>query len=86
MTKHRIGRVALPWSNLEPPIRREDYYINLEKRRKAAAAKAKGYTVVEKPQRAKSIDLGSVSLAHATTITPTDANSIIRLPRSLAAS
>ncbi|KAL1643244.1 hypothetical protein SLS61_009343 [Didymella pomorum] len=29
---HRIGRLELPWTNLEPPIRNPDYYKNLEKR------------------------------------------------------
>jgi hypothetical protein len=32
MKKHRIGRLELPWTNLEPPIRNPDYYKNLEKR------------------------------------------------------
>lgn len=64
MTKHRIGRVDLPWANLEPPIRREDYYINLEKRKKAAAAKANGHSVGEKPKHGNSSDLGSVSSTH----------------------
>ena len=34
MTKHRIGRVQLPWTNLDPPIRHPDYYKNLKLREK----------------------------------------------------
>lgn len=72
MTKYRIGRVQLPWSNLEPPIRREDYYINLEKRKKAAAAKAKGQSVADKSQRTKSVDLGSAATLIGKKIIGTD--------------
>lgn len=61
MTKHRIGRVQLPWSNLEPPIRREDYYLNLDKRNKVATVKAKAQPMGDKAQRAKSVDLGSAA-------------------------
>jgi delta8-fatty-acid desaturase len=59
MTKHRIGRVQLPWANLEPPIRSPDYYINL-KERKALAAAADS----EKSRRGRSVDLGSVGPPH----------------------
>jgi len=58
MTKHRIGRVHLPWANLEPPIRSPDYYINLEKRKRSAlAGHADG---VQQSKRGRSIDLGIV--------------------------
>lgn len=59
MTKHRMGRVELPWANLEPPIRSPDYYINLKKRKEAA-----GHAEGEKSRRGKSVDLGSVGLPH----------------------
>ncbi|KAF2865135.1 fatty acid desaturase-domain-containing protein [Massariosphaeria phaeospora] len=41
MKKHRLGRIAEPWTNLEPPIRSPDFYKNLAAR-KAAAASANG--------------------------------------------
>jgi delta8-fatty-acid desaturase len=59
MTKHRIGRVQLPWTNLEPPIRSPNYYINLEERKRLAAAPE-----TEKSRRGRSVDLGSVGLPH----------------------
>lgn len=59
MTQHRLGRVELPWTNLEPPIRSPDYYINLKKRQEAV-----GLTDSEKSRRGKSVDLGSVRLPH----------------------
>jgi delta8-fatty-acid desaturase len=65
MTKHRIGRVELPWANLEPPIRLPDYYINLEKRKaKKEAAIGLGHTDNEKSRRGRSVDLGTVGLSH----------------------
>jgi hypothetical protein len=62
MTKHRIGRVDLPWANLEPPIRSPDYYINLEKRKRALKKEASaGHTDLNVPsRRSKSIDVSSV--------------------------
>jgi delta8-fatty-acid desaturase len=54
MKQYRIGRVQLPWANLDPPIRSPDYYKNLEL--KKAKAKANGSDRRSK----KSIDLGSV--------------------------
>jgi delta8-fatty-acid desaturase len=62
MTKHRIGRVDLPWANLEPPIRSPDYYINLEKRTRALKKEASaGHTDLNVPsRRSKSIDVSSV--------------------------
>lgn len=60
MTKHRIGRVQLPWANLEPPIRSPDYYKNLEEKKRLGAA-----TESEKQRRGRSVDLGSVGLPHA---------------------
>jgi delta8-fatty-acid desaturase len=57
MTKHRIGRVELPWANLPPPIRSEDYYVNLAERKRLAAAPE-----TEKSRRGRSVDLGSVRL------------------------
>ncbi|RYN48430.1 Delta 8-(E)-sphingolipid desaturase [Alternaria tenuissima] len=56
MTKHRIGRVQLPWVNLEPPIRSPDYYINLKERKRLAAAPES-----EKSRRGRSVDLGSAA-------------------------
>jgi len=77
MTKHRIGRVQLPWANMEPPIRHPDYYKNLEERKRlerlGAAAPA-----TEKSRRGRSVDLGSVrltptlfSLQHKSLFAPT---------------
>jgi delta8-fatty-acid desaturase len=60
MTKHRIGRVELPWANLAPPIRSEDYYINLAERKRLAAAPES-----EKSRRGRSVDLTSVGLPHS---------------------
>lgn len=61
MTKHRIGRVDLPWSNLEPPIRSPDYYINLAKSKKTAFDTSANHTdASSKPRRGKSIDIGNV--------------------------
>lgn len=57
MTKHRIGRVQLPWANLEPPIRSPNYYKNLEEKKRAGAAPEP-----ERQRRGKSVDLGSVGL------------------------
>jgi delta8-fatty-acid desaturase len=64
MAKHRIGRVDLPYSNLVPPIRLPDYYINLEKRKakKEAANGGVSHTDNEKSRRGKSVDLGTVRL------------------------
>lgn len=68
MTKHRIGRVALPWSNLEPPIRSPNYYINLEKRKRAKKeAGVIQKDTAQQSRRGRSIDLGivgSLPLAH----------------------
>jgi delta8-fatty-acid desaturase len=64
MTKHRIGRVDLPWANLEPPIRSPDYYINLEKRNKARKEPIGLGHVDSKSKRGRSVDLGSVGLSH----------------------
>jgi hypothetical protein len=69
MPKHRIGRVDLPWANLEPPIRLPDYYINLEKRKaKKEAAVKLGHTDSEKSRRGRSVDLGTVGLPHIPSI------------------
>jgi delta8-fatty-acid desaturase len=64
MTKHRIGRVELPWSNLIPPIRSQDYYPNLEKRKAKKEAGGLVHTDGEKSRRGRSVDLGSVGLSH----------------------
>jgi delta8-fatty-acid desaturase len=61
MTKHRIGRVQLPWANLEAPIRSPDYYINLEKRKNRRDSVGQ---TDEKSRRGRSVDLGSVGLPH----------------------
>jgi delta8-fatty-acid desaturase len=65
MAKHRIGRVELPYSNLVPPIRLPDYYINLEKRKakKEAANGGISHMDNEKSRRGKSVDLGTVRLS-----------------------
>jgi hypothetical protein len=69
MTKQRIGRVELPWANLEPPIRLPDYYINLEKRKaKKEAAIKLGHTDSEKSRRGRSVDLGTVRPPHTPTL------------------
>lgn len=60
MTKHRIGRVDLPWANLEPPIRSPDYYINLEKRKRNKKDAIASHVEVQQSKRGRSIDLGSV--------------------------
>lgn len=60
MTKHRMGRVQLPWANLEPPIRSPNYYKDLEKRKEAG-----GRTDGEKSRRGRSVDLGSVSIFYS---------------------
>lgn len=65
MTKHRIGRVQLPWANLEPPIRSPDYYKNLDERKRLGAA-----SETVKQRRGKSVDLGSVRLAPPTISMP----------------
>lgn len=57
MTKHRIGRVQLPWANLEPPIRSPNYYKNLEEKKRVGAT-----LEAERQRRGKSVDLGSVGL------------------------
>jgi delta8-fatty-acid desaturase len=62
MAKHRIGRVQLPWANLEPPIRSPDYYINLEKRKNRRDSI--GQLESEKSRRGRSVDLGSVGFSH----------------------
>jgi delta8-fatty-acid desaturase len=64
MTKHRIGRVELPWTNLEPPIRSPDYYINLEKRKAKKDAAGLVHADGDKSRRTRSVDLGSVSCPH----------------------
>ncbi|PVH94451.1 delta 8-(E)-sphingolipid desaturase [Periconia macrospinosa] len=62
MKQYRIGRVHLPWTNLDPPIRSPDYYENL-----AAAAKAEKAHVaavieeVRHNRRSKSIDISSAA-------------------------
>ena len=70
MTKHRIGRVELPWANLEPPIRSPDYYINLEKRKAKKEAVGLGHIDSEKSRRGRSVDLGSVGHSHMLWLTP----------------
>ncbi|KAI1534111.1 delta 8- E -sphingolipid desaturase, partial [Pyrenophora tritici-repentis] len=57
MTKHRIGRVQLPWANLEPPIRHPDYYKNLDERKRLERLGAAPAT--DKSRRGRSVDLGS---------------------------
>jgi hypothetical protein len=70
MTKHRIGRVQLPWANLEPPIRSPDYYKNLEEKKRLAAAPEP-----ERQRRGKSVDLGSVGLPpHCCILCPANIN------------
>jgi delta8-fatty-acid desaturase len=64
MTKHRIGRVELPWTNLEPPIRSQDYYPNLEKRKAKKEAAGLSHMDGEKSRRTRSVDLGSVGSSH----------------------
>lgn len=60
MTKHRIGRVQLPWANLEPPIRSPDFYKNLKLGEKSGVvAHADGAR-----SNRKSVDLGSVGFSH----------------------
>ncbi|EMD59432.1 hypothetical protein COCSADRAFT_175963 [Bipolaris sorokiniana ND90Pr] len=56
MTKHRIGRVQLPWANLEPPIRSPNYYKNLEEKKRVGAT-----LEAERQRRGKSVDLGSAA-------------------------
>ncbi|KAL6702374.1 hypothetical protein ACN47E_002496 [Coniothyrium glycines] len=56
MTRHRMGRVQLPWANLEPPIRSPDYYKDLQKRKEAVAR-----TDGEQSRRGRSVDLGSAA-------------------------
>jgi delta8-fatty-acid desaturase len=63
MTKHRIGRVELPWTNLIPPIRSQDYYPNLEKKKAKKEAGGLVHTESEKARRGRSVDLGSVGLS-----------------------
>ena len=65
MKKYRIGRVELPWTNLNSPIRHPDYYKNLEKReheRREMLRLAEN----EKPERERSHGLGSVGHPTAT--------------------
>lgn len=62
MKKFRLGRVDEPWTNLEPPIRRADFYTNLERQE----SEKKHPVVPERPsKRAKSVDLGSVRVLHS---------------------
>ncbi|KAF2126142.1 delta 8-(E)-sphingolipid desaturase [Dothidotthia symphoricarpi CBS 119687] len=68
MKKHRIGRVQLPWTNLEPPIRSPDFYKNLAAReKKEAAAKAAGH------KSRRSVDLGSAVAIISKRLIPQDA-------------
>jgi delta8-fatty-acid desaturase len=63
MKKFRMGRVHEPWTNLEPPIRRPDYYTNLALRKENEKEHAVAH---EKPsRRTRSVDLGSVRLLHS---------------------
>jgi delta8-fatty-acid desaturase len=63
MKKFRMGRIEEPWTNLEPPVRRPDYYINLKQRK---ADEKELAAVLEKPsKRARSVDLGSVRAFHS---------------------
>lgn len=79
MTKHRIGRVQLPWANLEPPIRSPNYYKNLEEKKRVGAVPE-----AERQRRGKSVDLGSVSLLSIHNHTSSQTNRQQRLPLSLA--
>lgn len=65
MTKHRVGRVQMPWTNFEPPIRHPDYYVHLEKRKQDKKRDALGHADGEKSKRGRSVDLGSVSASLA---------------------
>ncbi|KAL5116644.1 hypothetical protein ACEQ8H_005393 [Pleosporales sp. CAS-2024a] len=62
MTKHRIGRVELPWTNLVPPIRSQDYYPNLEKRKLRKESFGSSHSHGEKSRRGRSVDLGSAAV------------------------
>lgn len=64
MTNHRVGRVELPWTNLIPPIRSQDYYPNLEKKKAKKDAVGLGHADGEKSRRGRSVDLGSVGFPH----------------------
>lgn len=70
MTKHRVGRVDLPWANLEPPIRSQDYYPNLAKRKAKKDAAAHAHIESEKSRRGRSVDLGTVRFSHILWLPP----------------
>lgn len=65
MKKHRVGRVQLPWANLEPPIRSPNFYKDLAAREKAKKQKkeAAGWdkSAADGHRSRRSVDLGSVS-------------------------
>jgi len=64
-----MGRISEPWTNLEPPIRSPDYYINLKARKDADKEHAAG---LEKPsKRARSVDLGSAAALLTTKLSTT---------------
>ncbi|KAF2678635.1 delta 8-(E)-sphingolipid desaturase [Lentithecium fluviatile CBS 122367] len=63
MKKFRMGRIHEPWTNLEPPIRRPDFYTNLTAQKERAKERAKELAIAhEKPsRRTRSVDLGSAA-------------------------
>lgn len=58
MKKFRIGKVHLPWANLDPPIRSPDYYKNLEIAQKGRSATRTGHK-----KSKSSIDLSAAAAA-----------------------
>ncbi|KAF1844896.1 fatty acid/sphingolipid desaturase [Cucurbitaria berberidis CBS 394.84] len=71
MTKHRIGRVELPWANLEPPIRSPEFYKNLKLGEKSGViAHGDGH------RSRKSVDLGSAAAIISKKLMPV--NSCVR--------
>ncbi|KAF2121189.1 fatty acid desaturase-domain-containing protein [Lophiotrema nucula] len=56
MKKHRFGRVELPWTNLEPPIRSPDFYTNLAVQKEKQAGEA-----ADGRRSRRSVDLSSAN-------------------------
>lgn len=60
MTKYRIGRVQLPWTNLEAPIQfpasYPDFALGVKQNKKQIGVKANA----KASKRGRSVDLGSV--------------------------
>ncbi|KAJ4361243.1 hypothetical protein N0V95_002061 [Ascochyta clinopodiicola] len=71
MKKHRIGRIELPWTNLEPPIRHPDYYNNLGK---GQLEKTETLRLTDngESERKRSHDLGSVATTNDKGLTRKD--------------